>query len=101
MTHEEMIAVISAHRDGKKIQFRSKERPTDRWNSYAPESDPTWNFDSFDYRVENPYREIFAVRLQGGELISPYFEEADAIVESKRTPGRKVIRYVIDEDYKT
>ena len=47
MTHDEMIAVIQAHKDGKTIQVRGKGRP--KWHDRTR---PSWDFDSCDYRVK-------------------------------------------------
>jgi hypothetical protein len=47
MTHDEMIAVITHHKNGGKIEYRSKLDMT--WRD-AP--NPWWDFDEFDYRVK-------------------------------------------------
>lgn len=47
MTHDEMIDVIKAHRDGKQIQVRP--------HSFSDWSDnvyPVWDFDHCDYRIK-------------------------------------------------
>lgn len=49
MTHDEMIAVIQAFKDGKKIEFRGKASLIWHANSI-----PGWNFEVFDYRVAEP-----------------------------------------------
>lgn len=46
MNHQEMIAVIQAHADGKKIQSKSKLR-----TDWVTISCPTWDFNEFDYRI--------------------------------------------------
>lgn len=49
MTHEEMIAVIAAHRDGKTIQFQ----PVDiecGWQDTGP--DVVWSFNTDNYRIK-------------------------------------------------
>jgi hypothetical protein len=48
MTHDEMIAVIAAHRDGKTIQFRTVETECD-WRDIES---PVWDFQSSDYRIK-------------------------------------------------
>jgi hypothetical protein len=48
MTHDEMIAVIAAHRDGKAIQFRTVETECD-WRNIES---PVWDFQSSDYRIK-------------------------------------------------
>ena len=51
MTHDEMIAVIQAHKDGKTIQARNRDIGV--WDDV----DPIWRFDSCDYRVKPEPRE--------------------------------------------
>jgi hypothetical protein len=47
MTHDEMIAVIAAHRDGKTVQC--KYRNGSVWKDVQ---NPAWSFGSFDYRIK-------------------------------------------------
>lgn len=49
MTHDEMIAVIQAHKDGKPIQ-RKKEWAGDKcWSDLSV---PTFDFTNFDHRIK-------------------------------------------------
>ena len=50
MTHDEMIEVIAAHRDGKQIQHRAKNQFDHPWSDTA--SLPVWNFMNNDYRIK-------------------------------------------------
>ena len=52
MTHQEMIDVIAAHRDGKKIQVNGSG------GIWADTDHPTWNFYSNEYRVKPEPMEI-------------------------------------------
>ena len=45
MTHNEMIAVIEAHRDGKRIQSKFGDQ---LWKDCER---PDWSFDTFEYRI--------------------------------------------------
>jgi hypothetical protein len=58
MTHDEMIAVIQAHKDGKVIQARSNLRNTD-WIDIKYE--PIFNFNSNDYRPKPEPKEYWLV----------------------------------------
>ena len=49
MTHDEMIAVIQAHKEGKTIQCIPKNIPS----AWSVTKSPCWNFERFDYRVES------------------------------------------------
>jgi hypothetical protein len=54
MTHNEMIRVLEAHRDGKPIEARQLDHST-RGRHWMPVSaDPTcrWMFDHFEYRIK-------------------------------------------------
>lgn len=46
MTHDEMIAVIQAHKEGKTLQCRYKSNV-----GWTLTRDPAWNFKVYDYRV--------------------------------------------------
>ncbi len=46
MTHDEMIAVITHHKNGGKVQYSCKN------DDYDDVPDPTWNFAMFDYRAK-------------------------------------------------
>lgn len=53
MTIDECLTILTALKDGKKIQARAHSRPSDEWNAWvgAP------NFYDFDYRiVKEPLR---------------------------------------------
>lgn len=46
MKHEDMIVVIKAHKEGRPIQYRSKNLKMN-WT----ECNPVWDFHNSDYRV--------------------------------------------------
>lgn len=57
MTHLEMIEVIKAHSEGKKIQFWDEP-----FNEWLDCSNPSWNFSTIKYRVKpepkfRPYKD--------------------------------------------
>jgi hypothetical protein len=67
MTHDEMIAVITHHRDGGKVEFAHK-----RGSCWESTISPCWDFQSFDYRPKPEpmviYVEVFnnnSVRCYG------------------------------------
>ena len=55
MTHDEMIAVIQAHKDGKVIQWR--DRHGGRWLDTV--DNPVWAFNLNIYRVKEEPREFY------------------------------------------
>jgi hypothetical protein len=58
MTHDEMIAVIQAHKEGKVIQFR---RLCDRGGWATKVTPPNWNFDAVVYRAKPMPKEYWMV----------------------------------------
>lgn len=49
MNHNDMIAVIAAHRDGKKIECKYSHKEHDKW--VPVEFPPSWDFGTYDYRI--------------------------------------------------
>lgn len=49
MTHDEMIAVIQAHKDGKQIEWQSV---TAEWLPFAFQDLPAFNFVNTRYRIK-------------------------------------------------
>lgn len=70
MTDEEIIAVVTAHNEGKVIEYCSKTEGT--WHTCP--SNMYWNFGAFNYRIkpEPRYRP---------------FENADEVMEAIREHG--------------
>ena len=56
MTHDEMIAVITHHKNGGKVEYMSRAGNT--WASVK--DDPIWNFATHDYRIKPEPMVIFA-----------------------------------------
>jgi hypothetical protein len=57
MTHDEMIAVIQAHKEGKTIYCKAKFKSVDKWEVSTA---PGFNFNAFDYKVRKEPQVIFA-----------------------------------------
>lgn len=49
MTHDEIIEVVKAHRDGKEIQSKNKNWSDSQW---CNTNGPAWDFVSYDYRIK-------------------------------------------------
>lgn len=80
MTDEEIIAVVTAHKEGKTIEVTSKSKLNWEITEY-----PCWNFDYWDYRVkpEPHYRP---------------FENAEEVMEAIKEKGDWV-RWKINGDW--
>ena len=66
MTHDEMIAVIQAHRDGKAIQFCGYGM-AGAWDDVIH---PDWDFANYEYRIKpepQKPREWWIERMPDGE----------------------------------
>ncbi len=76
MTHDEMIAVIQAHKDGKQIQRRFNGAGSFPWEDLKVGD--YWNFTDWDYRIkpeEKKPRELVVViddcgKIQGCDWFS-------------------------------
>jgi len=68
MTHNEMIEVIQAHRDGKKIEFASKDSP----NQWEYVGNPIWDFHLGSYRIKQESREWW-ISVRGTESCAVAF----------------------------
>lgn len=70
MTHDEMIAVIQAHKNGKKIQLRRKGS-----SDWTPSAGPGWDFVRFDYRVKPEKKKLYAIYDHDGRFVVSRAEE--------------------------
>lgn len=50
MTHDEIIAVVQAHKAGKGIEMRPRGAQNGRWK---PAYIPSWDFSHYNYRVRS------------------------------------------------
>jgi len=75
MTHDEMIAVIQAHKEGKTIEFSYKAYMVKHW---AVSVTPQWDFSHYDYRAKPEPRVLHCVFLPTGGIYSRTFTEEEA-----------------------
>ena len=63
MTHDEMIAVIQAHKEGKQIQISSKNK-----NEFCEDFAPNFDFCGYDYRIKpEPFKIETNAQIRAGE----------------------------------
>jgi hypothetical protein len=92
MTHDEMIEVIEAHRDGYEIQVR----PVDSTYEWEKCIDPSWNFSVSEYRTKpREPRERFFLD-HGGDRLYPIRTES---VSKAYRDGYRVARFVEDMEF--
>lgn len=103
MTHDEMIAVITAHKEGKTIEAIAKAGPRGWFTIAAPT--PQWNFALYDYRAKKEPRVRWVVdvvdRTSGRVIATKSFvskEKADAYINHKQI--RPSAYFTFAEPYK-
>lgn len=69
MTHDEMIAVIQAHKDGKQVQYRRLSMGEDDWLDLP---DPAWDFSCSNYRIKPEPLILWAEYKHNGKLLTVY-----------------------------
>jgi hypothetical protein len=98
MDHDEMIAVIQAHKEGKEIQFRCVDDFDKTWTSYS-ESSPSWNFSEFEYRIKPEPRKpmvIYVNEFTFGFSLIHHISELSALAEKISDGTRIGIRKFIE-----
>ena len=70
MTHDEMIAILVAHRDGRKIQARLKSTgpASEEWAEYDYDTPPT-SWDRYEYRIKPGMVCKTRLQVRGGHFI--------------------------------
>jgi hypothetical protein len=76
MTHDEMIAVITHHKNGGKVEY--KEDGAETWTELYAE--PLWNFAQHDYRIKPEPRSLWIVRFKSGNIASFHESYDEAIL---------------------
>ena len=64
MTPQEIINVVKAFEDGKEIEFQNKYSEFN-WQTVTK---PTWNFNSFNYRVKLIEKELYQYLIYNSKL---------------------------------
>ncbi len=85
MTDDEIIAVVQAHKEGKKIEERCHSSSSWRHVTF-----PRWNFEDCDYRVKKEPSVIYANEY--GSKVIAYKTKFDA---ESSVDKKKVIRIAV------
>ena len=78
MSHDEMIAVIQAHKNGGKVEYRGRSEIT--WTLVL--TNPIWNFAAHDYRIKPEPRSLWIVRYQSGVSACCFDTEHAAMISA-------------------
>ena len=84
MTHEEMIAVIQAHKEGKAIEVTGAG--IDEW---TVANSPLWDFNKYRYRVKRAPREIY-LSERGGVFDSGLYKTRREAIAF----GAKAVKFI-------
>ena len=96
MTHDEMIKVIQAHKDGKRIQCKLRRRESEWGDSL----NPSWDFPNHDYRIKPDPLVVWVNEYEDGAL-SPYQTKDEALGAARRyaiSCKRAAVKMVEAED---
>lgn len=78
MTHDEMISVIQAHKEGKKVEFKHKTRH----NEWFKGNDLGWNFQEYNYRIAREPRKCWVKWLGDGLVEVVPCDGKNAVVQN-------------------
>ena len=92
MTPKEIINVVQAFEEGKEIEYQPKNKSFSWITVYKP----SWNFDSFDYRVKQKEKELYQYLLYNPKtktyISSERFYENSFDLQSELTSDWKIIQ---------
>ena len=92
MTHDEMIAVLRAHKEGRAIQFRDA-KDAGRWFDAG---NYRWDFHHFEYRIKPEPRTIWVNEYVNDQTGVSFFnkDSAETCAEStQRAFSRIAVKY--------
>lgn len=90
MTYDEMIAMITAAKEGKTIQLKYKERG----NDWVDVKAPVFNFEGFHYRVKKEPQVVYMVVYNNGAFVDTYGSKHFAEVRASMDPRFKVKKFI-------
>lgn len=91
MTPDEMIEVIQAHKEGKKIEVMCKASPTGEWGVTPA---PSWNFTQYSYRVKKEPLVLYArlAEQNGKPQVQSLSMDREVIEKSYALYGGRVVK---------
>lgn len=94
MTPQEIINVVKAFEEGKEIEFQ----PINKSYSWVKINEPTWNFNSFNYRVIQKQKEkelyqylIYNLQINKYQTTFGFYQNIDDL-HSELTSDWKIIQ---------
>jgi hypothetical protein len=89
MTDQEIIEVVSAHKEGKTIQYR--ERRDRAWITYSHNDVLYWNFVCYEYRVKPEPITYYANVYPGETTFYSTLESANEHATDRRIRCAKLV----------
>lgn len=96
MTHEQIIEVVKAHEEGKKIEcnaIRSRPIKSGWIDATHLDNSPAFDFCKFDYRVKPELEYVWILKNENGYNLSFYDNERNAIKAIKLNPSYTVHKF--------
>jgi hypothetical protein len=96
MTHEQIIEVVKAHKEGKKIQCNSiGNRPSNGgWiDTMHLDDSPAFNFCDLDYRVKPEPEYVWILKNSNGYNLSFYDCELNARIANRNNPSYTIHKF--------
>lgn len=94
MNHDEMMDVIRANRDGQEVLFSPVAARSSEEREWWIATNPTWNFEKFDYKIKPDPIEAWALVNKSGKVHDLYYFESGAQMAKEKNPGSKIVRLV-------
>ena len=91
MSHDEMIAVIQAHKDGRFIQV--KHVVDGIGDSWTDADSPKWNFKELNYRIKPEPRSLWRVEHENGNQAGTFDDEYQAKIYCSSLSGATIHQY--------
>ena len=91
MTHDEIIAVVQAHKNGKALEMR--DDPANEWRerrNLLEGNPPTFNFAEYEYRIKPEPLECWVTVNDSGNFSGLHTKKSTAEEEVKTWAGRVV-----------
>jgi hypothetical protein len=100
MTHEQIIEVVKAHKEGKEIQCNAKTNELSKygWIKARLINADDFNFKELDYRVKPEPEYIWILKNENGYNLSFYDNEKNAIAATKYNSSYTVHKFKREEN---
>lgn len=97
MTHDEIIEVVKADKEGKPIQFRRLYQKNGKWRDVLQ---PGWDFLSYEFRVKPELIEVWVVVSYNNKAIGSFTDKKHAESVAVNFKDSRVVRMIEAEEEK-